>query len=113
MGNFILYQKKDGVWSEYAQFKDRRDYATRVAKVTDGRTDAPAKVLRTFVLGGVYIEGIGNIDLVKRALRHFDEVGLSNDIFESLEEMSCAQAVAFTKTGLETLVKADFSGLEI
>lgn len=89
---FILYAFIDGAWQEYASFKDKKDYAQRVAqaaemKIQTAKTEAEknaAIVMKAFVLGNeYYAEKYGKI--IKRALRHFDEVGLSNDIFDELE----------------------------
>lgn len=91
---FILYAFTDGEWRQFATFDDDSDFASQVkeaAKIkkntalTDSARNA-ATVMEGFVLSKKsYGEKYGK--LVKRALRHFDEVGLSNDIFDSLEEL--------------------------
>ena len=89
---YILYALIDGNWQEYASFKDKKNYAQRVAqaselKIATAKTEAEknaAIIMKAFVLGNeYYAEKYGKV--VKRALRHFDEVGLSNDIFDELE----------------------------
>ncbi len=89
---YILYALKNGSWQEYARFVDRRNYGERVAQVSTikqatAKTEAEknaAILLQAFVLGKEYYKAcFGKV--VMRALRHFDEVGLSNDIFDELE----------------------------
>ena len=99
---YILYALNGDTWQEYARFADRRNYAERVAqavenKLQNGKTDEvknAAIVMRSFVLGNEYYE-IKYGKIVKRALRHFDEVGLSNDIFDELECLLDEDFVAF------------------
>ena len=91
---FILYTFNGGEWAEFASFKDRRDYRALVEKAAEnkqkeGKTEEvknAAALMRTFVLDGKAFS-ISEKKSVSRALRHFDEVGLSNDIFDVLEEM--------------------------
>ena len=91
---FILYAYIDGNWQQYATFTDKRNYAERIAQTAElkrqnAKTDAEknaATVMQAFVLGNEYYAAkYGKV--VKRALRHFDEVGLSNDIFDELETL--------------------------
>ena len=112
MGILYFCIRKDGEWTVYEKLKDRRDYLSRVASVTDGRTDAPAVVMRKFLCENAYVL-IENKPLVMRALRHFDEVGLSNDIHELLDGLGEVEAFAVTKDEQWILAQADFSGLSI
>ncbi len=90
---YRLWVKIDGQWRQYASFQGRYgDYAEQVQaaivqKRQDSRTEEQnaASVMEAFVLGkNAY--GVASGKLVMRALRRFDEVGLSNEVCESLEE---------------------------
>lgn len=105
---YILYAFSDGKWTEHASFKDRRGYAEQVKTAAAGHKAAAKNeqlvnasiVMEDFVLGGyAYAKQYGK--LVMRALRNFDEVGLSADICESLEELLDEGCEKFA------LVKAD------
>lgn len=113
MPEMIFYVLENGTWSEYDRVKDRRDYCALVASATDGREDGAAKVLRLFVLGGVYAKR-EDCALLCRALRHFDEVGLSNKIFEFVTDVqNRCDGVAIGKGSVEAYVAADFSGIVV
>ncbi|MBQ8229198.1 MAG: hypothetical protein IJZ32_00715 [Clostridia bacterium] len=90
---FVLYAYNNGKWTEFCSFADKYDYAAQVssavAKKKTATTDEmknSAIVMESFVLGKQFY-GKQYGKLVMRALRHFDEVGLSNDIQASLEEL--------------------------
>ena len=113
MPEMIFYVLKNGEWQEYDRVKDRRDYASLVRAATDGREDGAAQVLRLFVLGGVYAAAT-DFALVCRALRHFDEVGLSNKIFEFIETvMGDCDGVAIAKDRVDNYTAADFSAWQV
>ena len=112
MNILYFYVKKDGIWSVYDEVKDRRDYVSRIKSVTGGRTDAPAVVMQKFICENAYVLGADK-RLVMRALRHFDEVGLSNDLHEILDGVGEIEAFALTKGDAATLTVADLSGLSI
>ncbi|MBQ9729605.1 MAG: hypothetical protein IJV80_02215 [Clostridia bacterium] len=105
---FILYAYDGENWLSFADFKDKKNYAERVngaaeIKEKTAKTEAEknaAIVMREFVLAKKYFaEKYGKT--VRRALRHFDEVGLSNDICASLEELldEGYEAFALAKDG--------------
>ena len=91
---YILYALQGEKWLNFADFKDKRNYADRVQsaskmKEETAKTDSEknaAIVVREFVLGSTYFS-MDQGKMVRRALRYFDEVGLSNDICSSLEEL--------------------------
>lgn len=91
---YVLYALEKGKWTEFARFADTKDYETQMRNAialqkTAGKTEEKKKaacVLESFVLGN-YRYGKEYGKLVMRALRHFDEVGLSNDVQEKLEEL--------------------------
>lgn len=90
---FILYGWDNEKWAEFCSFADTRGYAEQVkSAVTHKKTSAneemknSAIVMEGFAFGKKFY-GKQYGKLVMRALRHFDEVGLSNDIQASLEEL--------------------------
>lgn len=90
---FVLYAYNNGGWTEFCSFTDKNDYAKQVSSAVARKKTAETEemknsaiVMEDFVLGKkYYAKQYGK--LVMRALRHFDEVGLSNDIQASLEEL--------------------------
>ena len=90
---YILYAYKKGEWKEFARFSRSEGYAEQVEKAaslkkTDEKSESirnAALVMESFVLGNFYY-GKEYGKLVMRALRHFDEVGISNDVQSALEE---------------------------
>ena len=116
---FILYVKTNGKWTEYASFKDRNGYAERVRAVAaekkqSAKTDEvknAAIIMEQFVLEACYYaENCGKA--VLRALRHVDEVGISNDVHAALEELldqGCdAFALAEENEDISTYTEGDF-----
>ena len=81
----------NGAWEKYAEFACE-DYAEQVRCASDkkrnfGKTESEknaASVLESFVCGG-YFYPKSYAKTLLRALRHFDEVGASNEICEALE----------------------------
>lgn len=111
MPEMIFYILQNGEWREYDRVKDRRDYCALVAAATEGREDGAAKALRLFVLGDVYVKK-ADCALLCRALRHFDEVGISNKIFEFVTDVqNVCDGVAIGKGNVEGYAAADFSGI--
>ncbi|MBE7084485.1 MAG: hypothetical protein E7368_00335 [Clostridiales bacterium] len=99
---YILHVLNADTWREYARFVDKRNYAQLIAtavedRLKNGKTEEmknSATVMHAFVLEGKYFaQKDGKV--IKRALRHFDEVGLSNDIFEALESLLDEGCTAF------------------
>lgn len=91
---YILYAFNNGKWTQFASFKDRHGYADLVKTAAEMHKNAnkseqtvnSAIVMEGLVLGGyAYAAGYGK--LIMRALRNFDEVGISNDVCATLEEL--------------------------
>ncbi len=89
---YYLYAKKEDIWQKIDAFESSfGEYAELVkegiarARKSDGESRRnAATVMEDFVLGKKYFsKSEGKI--VLRALRHFDEVGVSNEIGECLE----------------------------
>ena len=106
---YILYILKKGEWKEYARF-DGAEYESQVKKAAawkkqDGKSETvqnAATVAEQFVCDGkYYAKSCGKTAL--RALRHFDEVGISNDVHAALEEAldEGLDAFALLKEGAE------------
>ena len=114
---FILYAFDKGKWQEFASFKDRADYAEQVkisaiAKLSDAKTETAqnaARVMQAFVLGNYFYERTYGKTIL-RALRHFDEVGLSNDIHAALEELLDEDYEKFALAKVDTDVTAFTAG---
>lgn len=113
---YVLYALADGNWTPFANFADNDGYEEQVknavalqkaAAKTEEKKNA-AYVLEDFVLGN-YRYGKEFGKLVMRALRHFDEVGLSNDIQEKLEELLDEGYAGFAllKDGVDVATCAD------
>ncbi len=125
MRTWTLYALSGGNWEEYASFSDGGDFrgeAIRAAeaKTSEGQTEEnknAAKVFRAFVAEKTIVVR-ADFKRLMRALRHFDEVGLSNDIYGAIEEINDGedvQAVAFagTEEGLTGAVERDLSAYKI
>lgn len=115
---FILYTKMNGKWTEYASFKDRNGYADRVRAVAaekkeTAKTDEvknAATVMEGFVLESCFY-GKEYGKLLLRALRHFDEVGISNDVCEALEEALDEGYEAFALASSEESISTYTEGI--
>ena len=91
---YVLYAYIDGEWQEYDAIPDKRGYAEQVKAAVELRKNAnkteqavhSAIVMEAFVLGGFQYESKYG-KLIMRALRNFDEVGISNDVYELLEAL--------------------------
>ncbi len=115
---WCLWIKTDEKWAKYATFEEETgEYAKQVlegvlrAKKSDNESRRNAAiVMEAFVLDkGYYAAKQGKILL--RALRYFDEVGLSNDIHDALEEVldEGGEAVALLQEGEEITAYAQAS----
>lgn len=91
---YILYAFSDGKWSQAASFKDRFGYANLVKTAAEKHKTAAKNeqlvnasiAMESFVLSGcAFAKSYGKV--IMRALRNFDEVGISNDVCEALEEL--------------------------
>ncbi len=90
---WVLWTKREGAWAEWTKIQERTgDYIEQIkagifranSGSNEDRKNAAA-LMQAFVLdGAIYTKAQGKS--VLRALRHFDEVGVSNEICESLEE---------------------------
>lgn len=90
---FILYARDNEKWVKFCSFADNYGYAEQVQSAVARKKSSSsdemknsAIVMESFVFGKQFY-GKQYGKLVMRALRHFDEVGLSNDIQSSLEEL--------------------------
>lgn len=90
---YRLYAFSQGAWRVFATFTSPYDYVANVQtaakqKQATGKTDAEraaATAMEQFILGGYVFDKKYGKPLL-RALRHFDEVGISNDLHAALEE---------------------------
>ncbi len=82
----------DEKWTEFASVEEcTGDYAEQVKagverkmRADNEELRAAAELMQAFVLEGA--EFVGGCKRVMRALRRFDEVGISNELCEKLEE---------------------------
>ncbi len=101
-----LWVKTEEKWGKYASFEEETgEYAKQVKEgVLRAKTSAEESkrnagdVMEAFVLTNAYFLAKQG-KMLLRALRHFDEVGLSNDIHAALEEAldEGAEAVALSQ----------------
>ena len=125
MYHYFLYTFLNGKREEYISFSCKRDFrleAVRAAeaKESEGQTEEirnAARVFRAFVADKTIV-GKADFKRVMRALRHFDEVGLSNELYGALEEINDAgsfEAVVFAEEGedLTEAVERDLSAYKI
>ena len=93
---YHLYAYKDGVWKPFVALpcpygQDYREQMQTVSATKErvGKTDAEkngARVARSFVCDRVFYE-TAFAKTVMRALRYFDEVGISNELHEALKSL--------------------------
>lgn len=91
---YVLYALTGEKWHEFATFGNSLDYGSQIENAAKIKKNTAAQeatrnaaiVMESFVLAKKQF-GAKYGKLVKRALRHFDEVGISNEIFDSLEEL--------------------------
>lgn len=124
MYRYFLYTFLNGKKEEYIAFSCKRDFrseAVRAAEAKDaeGQTEEnrnAAKVFRAFVADKT-IAGKADFKRVMRALRHFDEIGISNELYDALEEINDAdfEAVVFAEEGEDPTeaVERDLSAYKI
>lgn len=100
MWEYKIYADRGDGTKEYAGFEYDGDYVAEIlravgAKACDGTTENQnaAKVVRAFVAEKIVVKRT-DFKRVMRALRHFDEVGLSNELYDVLEELSDESDVA-------------------
>lgn len=129
MRRWTLYALSEGDWESTRLFPTAESfvgkrYAPAEAKTSEGQTEEnknAAKVFRAFVAEKTIVVR-ADFKRLMRALRHFDEVGLSNDIYDAIEEINDGedvQAVAFAGTeegfdgsrrgGIYSRIRFDFS----
>ena len=113
---YRLYALTGEKWTDFASFDGDEAYALQVenavkTKKETGKTEQivnSAIVMEGFVLGGFWFRAKYG-KLVKRALRNFDEVGISNEIFEALEALldEDYEAFALVKDGEDPNTKRE------
>lgn len=86
----IKVQNNSGKVFEYQSFDDKEMFLSSVAKTYQRKEKFnclgnPDKVLDIFAKGCTIKKE--NINILRRALRHYDEVYLCNEIYDALEEL--------------------------
>lgn len=110
MEKFIVYAYTDDGAEEYSVFKDRFGYKNCAEKLLSmkaeqyGSLSDADKLFQEAVVEGVKILR-GGFKKLMQTLRRFDEVGLSNDIYDVMEEIMNDKniiAVSLNNTGGKT-----------
>ncbi len=122
---YILYADRGGGFKEYAAFTDDGEFiGDAAAAAEEKRRDAKGRaeenaavVFRAFAAERAAV-GRADFKRVMRALRRFDEVGLSNDLYDAMEELcddASVRAAAFAPAEDETPASSlrDLSAFEI
>jgi len=118
MSQWILYGcNPDGSEPrELAAFEGKEVYFDQLnslvfRRVVEGKAGNVEKVLLTLLKNAVV--DVKSARILMRALRHADEVGLSNDIYDSLECALDEGETAFCWGDLDNLVPHDLTKWEI
>lgn len=119
MNRFMFYTyKKDEDAEAYAVYNDRFDYKQSYqkyinAKKSEGKELSDAdKILTDCLFYGVKVmrPGFGKL---MRALRQHDEIGLSNNIYDTLEEVCENEEIVAVSLGTPSVTERDFEEYEI
>jgi hypothetical protein len=119
MSDFVLYAKIDGDWAVSATFADKEAYTAAInryfgMKKAEGKSlDDCDTVLALFTEACVVERK--RFGLVKRALRHYDEIGISNDLVEAIDQAKRdgAEAVGWGTDAPAGISPHDFGDMEI
>lgn len=116
-----MYALIEDEWAEVATYADREGYFAAInryfgLKAADGKSqDAPDVVLGLLMQPTVVARG--RFGLLKRALRHFDEIGISSELVDAIDEVKGegAQAVGWGATAeeLANMAPYDFGDMVI
>jgi len=114
-GDFILYVYKEGVREaeEYASYRDRFGYKASYQKYLNMKKSEGAelsdadKVLTDCLFYGVKVMRDGFKTLM-RSLRQHDEIGLSNEIYSSMEEIMERRDIVAVSLGTPSITERDF-----
>lgn len=109
----IKVQDKSGHIYDYQSFDDKEMFLTSVSKTYQRRErfnnlGNPDKVLDIFAKGCTIKSQ--DFDILARALRHYDEVYLCNEIYDAMEELP--SDIVFLSIG-EIKTPTDISGYEM
>ena len=109
----IKVQNKSGKVYDYQSFDDKEMFLSSVSK-TYQRKERFNKLGNPDIVLDIFAKGCTikseNFDILGRALRHYDEVYLCNEIYEALEELP-ADIVLLSIGEIKT--PTDISGYEI
>lgn len=87
-----IYHEGERDGTEYAEYDNRADYKQALKEILERKKkegkilDDADKIMRDAVLSGVRIGRVG-FKKMMQALRRFDEVGISNELYDSMEEI--------------------------
>ena len=119
MTKFVLYAQINGAWSAVADYEDKEGYLAAIdryfaLKRAEGKAlddcDAVLALLKQPT-----VVARKKFGLVKRALRHFDEIGISSELVETIDaaKEEGAEAVAWGTDDPESVEPHDFGDMVI
>ena len=119
MSNFVLYAQLDGAWQAYAEYADKESYLAAIARYFDMKKaegkplDDCDKVLA--LMTGVAVVSRKKFGLVKRALRHYDEIGISAELVDAIDAAKDegAEAVGWGAEDMSGVAPYDFGDMVI
>ena len=119
MSDFVLYAKMDGDWDEYAVYGDRERFEAAIdayfaRKAAEGRPQDAADVVLGLMKVPTVVER-KKMGLVKRALRHYDEIGICSELVEAIEQAKDegAEAVGWGAADMQEVSPYDFGDMVI
>lgn len=87
-----IYHEGERDGTEYAEYDNQADYKQALKEILERKKkegkilDDADKIMRDAVFTGVRIGRVG-FKKMMQALRRFDEVGISNELYDSMEEI--------------------------
>lgn len=118
MEKFILYAYGEHGKEEYAVFDDAFGYKNNAKKVLEMKAEQKGclsdadKLFKEAVVDGVKILR-GGFTKLMQTLRRFDEVGLSNDIYDVMEEITDDKNITAVSLNNINGRETDFNDYEI
>ena len=121
MTDFVLYALIDGEWAISAEFPNRERYFESIEryfamKAAEGKEQEPADVVLELMCVPTVVAK-GKFGLVKRGLRNHDEIGISAELVDAIDEAKANGATAVgwgaTAEELAGMAPHDFGDLAI
>lgn len=119
MTKFVLYAQLEGEWAAYADYDDKEGFLAAIDRYFGmKRAEGKAEDACDVVLGLLKqptVVARKKFGLVKRALRHFDEIGICSELVEAIDAAKDegAEAVAWGTDVPEGFAPYDFGDMAI